>query len=144
MKLLQGSISPFAPFLIAMLGGCSALPGGTVVQSATVVYTAGASQFTAAVEVPLQAPDVFAALVRAATENPDVQVVTRKDGAFLIEVARDNKRLTGQVTKLGADSSLLYVWADAGASGQTGRELAISVVEKICNELDVAYELVSY
>jgi hypothetical protein len=90
------------------------------------------------------APEVFAALIRVVTENPDVQVVSRKDGAFLIEVTRDDKRLTGQVTGLGADRSLLYVWADAGASGLTGRELAITVVETICDELDVAYELVSY
>jgi hypothetical protein len=147
MALMKPSRQLFAlltPLALTIVGGCSALPGGKVVESATVVYTAGSSHFTAAVEVPLQASDVFAMLVSVVTENPDVQVVNRKDNALLIEVAKDDKRLTGQVTKFGSDRSLLYVWADAGASGLTGRELAITVVETICNELDVAYELVTY
>jgi hypothetical protein len=38
----------------------------------------------------------------------------------------------------------LYIWADAGSSGRTGREMAISGVEFICDELGVDYELVQY
>ena len=144
MKASRQLFALLTPLALTIVGACSALPGGKVVESATVVYTAGSSHFTAAVEVPLQASDVFAMLASVVTENPDVQVVNRKDNALLIEVAKDDKRLTGQVTKFGPDRSLLYVWADAGASGLTGRELAITVVETVCNELDVAYELVTY
>ena len=134
----------FVTTIILALGGCTALPGGKVVESATIVYTAGSSQYTAAVEVAVLAPDVYATLIRVITENPNVEVVSRKDKALLVEVARDSKRLTAQVTRLGESNSLLYVWADAGASGQTGQELAISVVERVCTELGVSFELVSY
>ena len=135
----------FPAAIAAFLSGCIFLPGGTVTHSATVVYTAGASQHTAAVELQVVADVVFEALVRIIKENPDVEVVNRNDQAFLIEVAQQKeRRITGQVTKLGSGSSLLYIWADAGSSGESGREMAISAVEVICDELDVSYELVNY
>jgi hypothetical protein len=137
--------SPLLPAVIAaFLSGCIFLPGGTVTHSATVVYTAGASQHTAAVELQVAADIVFEALVRIIKENPDVEVVNRNDQAFLIEVAQQGRRITGQVSKLGSGSSLLYIWADAGSSGESGREMAISAVEAICDELGVSYELVNY
>jgi hypothetical protein len=129
----------------AMLTGCAPLPGSTVTHAATIVYTAGASQHTAAVELPVAAETVFEALVRIIKESPDVEVVGRNDKAFLIEVSQQKeRRITGQVTKLGSGNSLLYIWADAGSSGLSGREMAISAVEVICDELGVDYELVSY
>lgn len=135
----------FPAVIAAFLSGCIFLPGGTVTHSATVVYTAGASQHTAAVQLQVAADVVFEALVRVIKENPDVEVVNRNDQAFLIEVAQQKeRRITGQVTKLGSGSSLLYIWADAGSSGESGREMAISAVEIICDELGVSYELVNY
>ena len=135
----------FPAVIAAFLSGCIFLPGGTVTHSATVVYTAGASQHTAAVQLQVAADVVFEALVRVIKENPDVEVVNRNDQAFLIEVAQQKeRRITGQVTKLGSGNSLLYIWADAGSSGESGREMAISAVEIICDELGVSYELVNY
>ena len=140
---LSGLLFPVV--IAAFLSGCIFLPGGTVTRSATVVYTAGASQHTAAVELQVTADVVFEALVRIIKENPDVEVINRNDQAFLIEVAQQKeRRITGQVTKLGSGSSLLYIWADAGSSGESGREMAISAVEIICDELGVSYELVNY
>jgi hypothetical protein len=90
-------------------------------------------------------PIVFDALVRLIKKRSDVEVVDRNDKAMLIEVAQENeRRITGQVTKLAAGNSLLYVWADAGSSGQSGREMAISAIELICAELGVDYEMVDY
>ena len=128
-----------------LVSGCTALPGGTVSNAATIVYTSGASQYTAAVELQVPAAEVFEAMVRVLKEHPDIEVVKRKDKAYLIEVTQGKeRRITGQVTSLGSGSSLLYVWADSGSSGRTGREMAISGVEIICDELGVEYELVQY
>ncbi len=128
-----------------LIGACTALPGGTVTDAATIVYTSGASQYTAAVELQVQVDEVFEAMVRVVKEHPDIEVVNRKDKAYLIEVAQEKeRRITGQVTRLSSGSSLLYVWADAGSSGQSGREMAISAVEFICDELGVDYEMVQY
>ena len=125
--------------------GCMPLSGSTVTHAVTVVYTAGASQHTAAVELSVAAETVFETLVRLIKEAPSIEVVDRNDKAFMIEVTQDKeRRITGQVTRLGPERSLLYIWADAGISGQTGRQLGISVVEVICDELGIDYELVSY
>jgi hypothetical protein len=84
-------------------------------------------------------------MVRVIKEHPDIEVVERKDKAYLIEVAQEKeRRITGQVTSLGSGSSLLYIWADSGSSGRSGREMAISAVEFICDDLGVDYELVQY
>ena len=147
MRVSKRVFSLLAAFSItaAMLTGCAPLPGSSVMNAATVVYTAGARQHTAAVELPVTPPVVFEALVRLIKERTDVEVVDLNDKAMLIEVAQENeRRITGQVTKLGAGNSLLYVWADAGSSGQSGREMAISAIELICEELGVDYELVNY
>jgi len=128
-----------------LVSGCTALPGGTVSNAATVVYTSGASQHTAAVQLNVPAAEIFEALVRVVEEHPDVEIVDQHDKAFLIEVAQGNeRRFTGQVTSLGSNNALLYVWADAGSSGQSGRSMAISAVEIICDELGVDYEMVQY
>lgn len=147
MRITKRILSLPAAFgvALALLSGCAPLPGSSVTNAATIVYTAGASQYTAAVELPVLPPTVFEAMVRLIKEDPDVEVVNRNDKAFLIKVADGPERhLTGQVTKLGSGNSLLYIWADAGGSGQTGQELAISTVELICDELGVDYELVTY
>ena len=142
-KILQ--LSVLAAFLVfSLLSGCTALPGGQVVESALVVHTAGSKKHTAAVQVPLPAAEVYATIVRLVEDNPDLIIENRNAKAYLIEVAEDSQVLTGQVTDLGAGRSLLYVWADAGESGVTGKELATDVVERVCDALGVKYELVNY
>ena len=129
---------------VSTLSGCIFLPGGTVVESALVVHTAGSKKHTAAVQVPVAASEVFATIVRLLEENPDWMIESRNDKAFLIEFAKGSRSLTGQVSDLGAGRSLLYVWADAGESGVTGEELATSMVEIVCDDLGVEHERVSY
>ena len=129
---------------IWLFAACSSLPAGQAYESATVVYSAGSKKHTAAVQVPVAAPEVYASIVRLLEAKQDLDFENRNDKAMLIEVEKGSRSLTGQVTDLGADRSLLYVWADAGDSGNTGQELAISVVELVCDELGVKYELVNY
>jgi hypothetical protein len=88
---------------------------------------------------------VYAAMIRIVTaENGGVEIISRNDKALMIEIKRDGARLTGQVTKLDARQSLLYIWADAGLSDQTGRSLAISSIGRVCDDLGVSYEEVAY
>ncbi len=131
-------------FTVSTLSSCIFLPGGTVVDSALVVHTAGSKKHTAAVQVPIAASKVFATIVGLIEDKPDLLIESRNDKAFLIEVTKGSVSLTGQVTDLGVGRSLLYVWADAGESGVTGEELATSVVQNVCDELGVEHELVNY
>ena len=127
-----------------MVSGCSLLPGGQVVESATVVYTAGAKKHTAAAQIPVDAATVFSTLIRIVEERSTAVVDNRNDDAFLIEVTSEGRNFTGQASSLDATHSLLYVWVDAGDSGESGEQLAISVVEIVCDALGVEYELVNY
>ena len=108
--------------IIALLGAiwlfaaCSLLPGGQAYESATVVYSAGSKKHTAAVQVPVAAPEVYASFVRLLEEEKGLDFQSRNDKAMLIEVEKGSRSLTGQVTDLGANRSLLYVWADARLS----------------------------
>ena len=131
-------------FAVGVLPGCSALPGGQVVESALVVHTSGAKKHTTAVQIPLAAEKVFATIVRLIEERPDNIIENRNDKAFLVEIEENGRSMTGQVTRLGPDRSLLYVWVDAGNTGLSGQELATDVVEVVCDELGVKYELVNY
>jgi hypothetical protein len=143
-KALRQLVVISAVITMFTLTGCFLLPGGQVVESATVVYTAGSKKHTAAAQIPVEAPTVFAALVDMVKDRPGVVIDNRNDDAFLIEVSRGNRSLTGQATKLGPKHTLLYVWVDAGDSGLTGEELATDVVESVCHELGVEFELVNY
>jgi len=139
----MGGIVLFAALI--SLGGCFLLPGGNAVDAALVTHTAGSSQHTAAVKVPVKPAAVYAAMIRVITaDDRGVEIISRNDDALMVEVDRNGARLTGQVTKLDARQSLLYIWADAGLTDQTGRSLAISSIERICDELGVNYEEVSY
>jgi hypothetical protein len=139
-QLLVFSVS----FLSVVLSGCALLPGGQVTEATTIVYTAGSKKHTAAVQIPAAASEVYATFDRLLADRPDVNLDNRNDKAYLMEVSKGGRSLTGQVTSLGPDRSLLYVWADAGDTGVSGEDLATSVVEIICDELGVEYELVNY
>ena len=130
--------------IAVILAGCVALPARQAVDAALVVHTEGSSQHMIAARVPADASRVFNSFVRIIEEKPDVEVVNRKDNAMLLEITQDGIEITAQATQLGAGESLLYIWAEAGDSGLSGRELATVVVEAICEELGVEFERVDY
>lgn len=132
--------------LVATLAvaGCTAMPARQAVDAANVVYTQGSSHHMIAAQVPLDAARVYESFDRVLSEHPELSVVTRKDAAMMLEVTRDDVRLTGQVTSLGTGRSLLYVWADAGDSGLSGREMSERAVAAICEDLGVSIQRVDY
>jgi hypothetical protein len=81
-------------------------------------------------------------MLRAVGELPEVTVVNQDNARYFLEVVEGETRLSSQATDLGGGSTLLFVWADAGDSGQTGRDLALDAVRVICEELDIEYKLV--
>jgi hypothetical protein len=102
-----------------------------------VVYTKGARQYTVTVHLALPPGDVYAGMLRVAARHPQFRVVNKVQSRFLLEVEDDTRRLTGQATDLGRGETMLFMWADAGGSGQTGQALALDAVKEICAELAV-------
>ena len=140
----RAAIAALLGCALLQLPGCGATPARQAYDAALVVHTAGSSQHMIAARVPAEATAVFQAFDAVIERRPDVAVFNRKDNAMLLEVARDDVRVTGQVTALNDEESLLYVWADAGESGITGKEVATATVEAICDELGVTFERVDY
>ncbi|NIS91040.1 MAG: hypothetical protein GTN98_13345 [Woeseiaceae bacterium] len=129
---------------ISGIAGCTALPGGEVSDAALVVYTEGSRHDTLAATVPADAAIVYASFARIIEAEEGVEIIHRKDNAMMMEVKQGEYSITSQVTRFGESKSLLYIWADAGDSGRTGRDLATAVVERICEEVGVPYEVVEY
>ena len=128
--------------LVFGVSGCIFLPGGRVVDSAMVVHTAGSSQSTTSARLPVEATKVYSAFARVIDGREDIEIVSRNDNAYMIEVVGDFGGITAQVTSLGPREALLYIWADTKGTGRLGSEVASSAVEAVCDELGVSYETV--
>ena len=102
-----------------------------------VGYTKGASQHTATVQIARPPAEVYAGMLRIIARRPDVTVINQDKKHYLVEVTKGEKRLTGQATELDAYSTLFFIWADAGASGQTGQNLALTAMRELCAELKI-------
>lgn len=127
-----------------LVTACGMLPARQAVDAANVIYTEGSAQHMIAAQVPADAKKVYGSFVRVINENPETTIVNRKDVAMLLEATRGELRVTGQVTDLGPGRSLLYIWADAGDSGYSGREVARKAIDAICEELGVSVTQVQY
>jgi hypothetical protein len=130
--------------IASLLGGCIMTPGGTVVDSAMVVHTAGSSKSTISARVPVEAGAVYSAFAEVIDEEPGIELLSRNDAAMLMEGYGDFGEIAAQVTQLGSTESLLYVWVDTKETRQAGSELANRAVQRICEELGVGYEIVRY
>lgn len=117
--------------LLLSLSGCGLFSAGEV------VYTRGARQHTATVELAVSPSRAYEAMLRVAQGSPDWTIVNNDPVRMLIEAEQGKQSVAGQATKLGSNSTLLFIWADAGDSGQTGQDLAAQAMRDICNELDV-------
>jgi hypothetical protein len=122
--------------LLGGLQGCATMLQ-PVASTGLIMHTRGASQHTATVQLALAPGEVFAGMLRVAARHPEFRVVNKVQSRFLLEVADGTRRLAGQATDIGGGKTLLFMWADAGGSGQTGRALALDAVKEICTELAV-------
>jgi hypothetical protein len=103
-----------------------------------VVYTRGASLHTATIQIAKPPAEVYSAMLRAVAKYPKkVTVVNNDKKRYLLEVTHDGKRLTGQAMELDANSTLFFIWADTGDSGDTGKHLAETATRTLCAELKI-------
>jgi hypothetical protein len=102
-----------------------------------VVYTKGARQHTATVQIAQPPAEVYAGMLRILARRPDLKVINNDEKHYLLEVVKGEKNLTAQATELDTNSTLFFIWADAGESGQTGHDLALDAMRNICAELKI-------
>lgn len=102
-----------------------------------VVYTKGARQHTATVQLAVPVAEVYAAMLRITTQRPNLKILNKEDKRYLLELTDGERSVAGQATELDANSSLLFIWSDAGESGQTGQSISLKAMRDICAELKV-------
>jgi hypothetical protein len=102
-----------------------------------VVYTKGARQHTATVQIARPPAEVYAGMLRILARRPDLKVINNDEKHYLLEVVKGEKHLTAQATELDGNSTLFFIWADAGESGQTGHDLALVAMRELCAELKI-------
>lgn len=120
------------------LSGCTYGPMRAPSNAGLVIYTQGARQHTATVQLERAPAEVYAGMQQIIARNPELQVVNDDSKRYLLEVVKGERRLTAQATLLDDHATLLFIWADAGDSGQTGRDLALKAAKDICAELQVS------
>jgi len=120
--------------LAASMAACATLLQ-PVASSGAVIYTQGARQHTAMLQIDLPPAEVYAGLHRVIAQHPEFSVVNRNDKNYFIEILSDDRNLTAQATSLAAGQTLLFLWADAGNGGNSGQALMRAAISKICTEL---------
>jgi hypothetical protein len=104
---------------------------------------AGLNSYMARVEVKLPAQKVYQTVVALAEEHA-VQFLARDDNVRMLEVSDGAQTASVMVLSLGPDMCELAVTASApaGATVEEHRELALRIVSRVCERLDVKYKIV--
>ena len=125
-----------ACLLLVSTGGCVT---ATVV---TVSYVVSTMEYTATVEVPAKPADVYGAMQRILQRRPDVEIAKRDDAKYLLDVRKGKNKATAQVSSTEAGATLLKVSAQEGETEASHKDLALSIVTQVCEELGVQYRVV--
>ena len=124
------------------LGACLGTPGTTVTNAGEVVYLAGPKKETVTATLHALPNDVFDSVVRTILNAETAEVIQRNDVSRMIEVSWDGRSVNAQATEYGDGETLLFLWVDAGDTGLTGKEVAMSTLDSISKDLNASYQLV--
>ena len=123
--------------VLLALSGCTYGPMESPTRAGVVIYTKGARQHTANLQIALPPTEVYAGMLRAVARHPELDIINNDEERYLLEVLADDLRLAGQATELDRNSTLFFIWADAGNSGHTGESLAMLAIRELCSELEI-------
>ena len=123
--------------ILLAVSGCTYGPMKEPTSAGLVIYTKGVKQHTANVQIALPPTEVYAGMLRTVARHPELDIINNDEKRYLLEVLAGDLRLAGQATELDQNSTLFFIWADAGSSGQTGENLAMQAIRELCAELAI-------
>jgi hypothetical protein len=141
MKKSASILSLIGTLLVLILTQACATTLQPAATTSTVLFTEGSRQHTAMLLIALPPQDVYAGLIRIIEGEPNLTIINREDERYFIEVEKDGKQIAGQASDLGHGETLLFLWADAGDTGDTGANINRRSVNRICDELKVKCEV---
>ena len=110
--------------------------------AATVVIIQSTSTHTATVEVPKTPDEVYRAMLRVVDESPDVKIDRREDHKRHLKLIRGKNFAEAHVKSCKEGGALLTVVGTAWEKGETHKDFALEIVERICTELGVKYKII--
>lgn len=123
--------------LALVLSGCI-----TAAVATTIIVVAGTMQYTATVEVSAPPDKVYAAMLRILERRPDVTVKDRDDEHRHLEVSKGKNTAKAEVKLAKSGLTELTVTARENETDMSHKELALKVVQQVCDELGVKYQVV--
>lgn len=123
--------------LVTIVQGCI-----TAAVATAVIYVAGTTQYTAKVQVNASPDKVYAAMLRILDRRPDVTVEKRDDIKHKLEIAKGKNHATAQVELAGSGLAELKVTARENETDASHKELAMKIVQQVCDDLGVKYQVV--
>ena len=107
-----------------------------------VVYTRGASLHTSTIQIAKPADEVYAGMLRAVANYPkEMTIVNNDEKRYLLELTSEGKRITGQAMEVDANTTLFFIWADSGATSDTGKNMAERATRALCAELKIECQM---
>jgi len=126
---------------LLILQGCTYGPMQGPTSAGLEIYNKSARQYSGTVQLSMAPAGVYAAMQRIFAEDPEFTVDNVDPQLYLLEAVAGSRRLTLQASAVDEGSTLLFIWGDAGDSGQTGRDLVLKTATRICSELQVTCEV---
>jgi hypothetical protein len=99
-------------------------------------------QYTAKLEVPKKADEIYLIVVREIEKLPDVRIIRKDDSKFSVEASRAEQTTCITALTTSAGKSMVTITADAGKNWEDSKELAYRVVRRICQEVNMQCQLV--
>jgi hypothetical protein len=100
-------------------------------------------QYTAKLEVPKEADEIYQIVVREIEKLPDVRIIRKDDSKFSVEASRADQTTRITASSSATGKSLVTITADAGKNWEESKDLAQRVVRRICQEVNMQCQLIA-
>ena len=119
------------------LNGCITMAAVT-----TIAYIKSRSEHTAIVLLDVSPDEVYGAMEKIAAATEDLEIKKQDPEKHTMEVQRGENTVRATVKGLESGKTELKVTAIAKEEELSHEELSLRVVERVCNELGVRYQVV--
>ena len=119
------------------LNGCI-----TAATIATIGYIKSQSEHTAMVLLDVSPNKVYSAMKRVAAATEDLKIKKEDPEKYTMEVQRDKRTAKATAKRLESGKTEFKVTASSKEEELSHENLALRVVERVCNELGVHYQVI--
>ncbi len=139
MQVGRRLLCAILPLLVIGSAGCGAT---LVTAGAAVIYYKSKGNQTATVELKAKPDAVYQAAIAAAKKSPMITIAKQNDEQRKLELSREQKTVALEVQELSTGATKLTVSSDKVEAGQSGTDLAVEAIKRVCDEMKVEYKVI--